>query len=406
MPPRQTVKTIGDWEHRRHVGLSMTEAFEAGRVGALLERLVAFRTENPPGREFEAARFLGDLLGRRGFSIELQEVDGDGRANVVARLENGAGPAFAFCSHLDVVPAGSGWSTDPFRLVEKDRRYYGRGACDAKGAVAAMVEGMSLLASRRGDWSGTLIGVFVADEEVLATGARSYVARSPKIDYVVIGEPTDNQVASAHKGCLRPVVRIHGKEAHSGEPERGINAITLSSRFVGRVADLDADLRKRSHALVGNAALTVTRMNGGLADNVVPAHCDVVLDRRVLPSERMEDVRRDLQAFLAKAAVEIGFDADVLEYRSEAGPSETPENSPLVQKALAVCRANDVAADRPRGLTGGCDLVHFREICSDGIILGPGSLLVAHKPNEFVPISELNLACRLYQEIALAMYRR
>lgn len=383
----------------------MTETLEATNVDALLGRLIAFKTENPPGREIEPARFLAELFSKRGFTVELQGIAGEGRANIVARLNNGTGPNFAFCSHLDVVPAGPGWTTDPFRMAERDGRYFGRGTCDAKGSVAAMVDGMLELARRKQEWRGTLTGVFVADEEVLAAGARSFVADKPDIDYVVIGEPTDNKVASAHKGCLRPVIRIHGKEAHSGEPERGTNAITLSSQFVGRLADHHIELSRKSHPLVGSASLTVTRMNGGLADNIVPAHCDIVIDRRVLPSESMEDVRVELKTILAKAEADLGFKADILEYRSEAGPSETPQDSPLVQSALAICRANGDASDRPRGLTGGCDLVHFRTVCGDGIILGPGSLTVAHKPNEFVPISELRAASRLYREIALTMLR-
>ncbi len=384
----------------------MTETLETTNVDALLERLIAFKTENPPGREIESARFLADLFSKRGFRVELQAITGDGRANIVARLHNGAGPSFALCSHLDVVPAGPGWATDPFHMVESDGRYFGRGTCDAKGSVAAMVDSMFALANRKDEWRGTVTGVFVADEEVLAAGARSFVAGKPDISYVIIGEPTGNQVASAHKGCLRPVIRIHGKEAHSGEPERGVNAITLSSQFVGRLADHHAELTKRSHPLVGSASLTVTRMNGGLADNIVPAHCDIVLDRRVLPSESMEEVRLELETVLAKAEMELGFKAEILEYRSEAGPSETPMESPLVQSALAVCHANNIASDRPRGFIGGCDLVHFRSVCDDGIILGPGSLNVAHKPNEFVPISELRTASRLYEEIALKMLRR
>ncbi|MHA1549252.1 MAG: M20 family metallopeptidase [Alphaproteobacteria bacterium] len=383
----------------------MTELPSTQPVGELLEHLVAFETANPPGNEREAAQFLGHTLGQHGFSIELQDVGSESRANIIARLENGPGPALAFCSHLDVVPAGAGWSTDPFRLVEKDGRYFGRGACDAKGAVAAMSEGMMALAGRKTEWSGTLIGVFVADEEILAQGARDYVARNPRIDYVVVGEPTDNRIASAHKGCVRPHVRIHGREAHSGEPERGLNAIALASRFIGQVETLHADLIKKSHPLVGTPAITVTRMNGGTADNVVPANCDIVIDRRVLPGERMGDVHREFTEFLDKAAADIGFEAEILGYRSDAGPSETPASSPLVQTALTVCRANGLAAEGPKGFTGGCDLVHFRGICGEGIILGPGSLQVAHKPNEFVPISELDTACQLYENIAHAMYQ-
>src|SRR4051812_44247842 len=102
----------------------------------MLERLVAFDTQNPPGREAEAAGFLVAALQEIGFSAELQSV-AEGRANAIARLSNGEGPTLAFNSHIDTVPVGAGWSADPLRLVERDGCLYGRGACDAKGAIAS-----------------------------------------------------------------------------------------------------------------------------------------------------------------------------------------------------------------------------------------------------------------------------
>src|SRR5688572_13560298 len=110
----------------------MSESPDPSRMKADLERLVAFRTENPPGRESEAAGFLSDLLSTEGLIVERDEYK-PGRTNVVARLENGSGPVFAFNTHMDVVPVGEGWSGDPFRVWERNGNLYGRGTCDAKG---------------------------------------------------------------------------------------------------------------------------------------------------------------------------------------------------------------------------------------------------------------------------------
>ena len=109
----------------------MTVSPDASYMIDRLEKLVAINTENPPGQEAEAAAFLADDLRRSGFSVELIE-ELPGRANVVARFSNGPGPVFAFNSHIDVVPAGGGWSHPPFKLIERGGRLYGRGACDAK----------------------------------------------------------------------------------------------------------------------------------------------------------------------------------------------------------------------------------------------------------------------------------
>jgi succinyl-diaminopimelate desuccinylase len=104
---------------------------DVARLTGLLERLVAIDTQNPPGREVEAAALLASELEAVGFATEIRPV-ADGRANVVGRIDNGDGPCFAFNSHMDTVPVGGGWTSDPFRLTERDGKLFGRGACDAK----------------------------------------------------------------------------------------------------------------------------------------------------------------------------------------------------------------------------------------------------------------------------------
>src|SRR5690242_11107593 len=116
---------------------------DPSRMRRRLERFVALNTENPPGRESEAAAYLATLLREIGVHTEVHDVE-PGRSNVIGRLENGAGPVFAFNSHIDVVPAGEGWTSNPFVLVERDRRLYGRGSCDAKGPIVGMIEAVEM----------------------------------------------------------------------------------------------------------------------------------------------------------------------------------------------------------------------------------------------------------------------
>ena len=124
----------------------------------LLSGLVGYASENPPGREAEVALYLTAILKELGFDVYSPELS-PGRCNVVARLDNGDGPTLGFNSHLDVAPAGQGWTGDPFRLIERNGRLYGRGACDAKGSIVAMVEVMRLLKLARREWQGRVIGV-------------------------------------------------------------------------------------------------------------------------------------------------------------------------------------------------------------------------------------------------------
>jgi acetylornithine deacetylase/succinyl-diaminopimelate desuccinylase-like protein len=162
-------------------------------------------------------------------------------------------------------------------------------------------------------------------------------------------------------------------------------------------------LRSLDHPLVGHASLTVTRIVGGIADNVVPEDCELVLDRRLLPGETLDDALDDLQALLTRAKRDHGVDAEIAAIRTKAGSTETAVEEPLVRKAVAISRAHGVTFPQPGGLTGGCDLVHFHDVGAVGIVLGPGSLDVAHQPDEYVPKDDLARGALIYRDVAVAM---
>ena len=384
----------------------MSSSPDVGRMKRELADLVAIDTQNPPGNEAGAAQYLQKLLTAEGFEVSQQEYKPD-RINVIARLDNGAGPVFAFNTHMDVVPVGEGWSSDPFALKETDGRLYGRGACDCKGPLAAMLEAMRMLAAERAAWSGTLLGVFVADEEIASEGAKFYAANAPKIDAAVVGEPTSNATFTAHKGSLRPVVRVYGVSAHSGTPHLGENAIYRAGELLGLVAEHHENVvRHRTHPLVGAASLTVTRMNGGHADNVLPGACDLLLDRRMVPGEDEEAVKREIGDLLTLARTRFGVRAEIIDYKATTGgATETALDTPIVQASLAASRAHGAARPGPFGFQGGCDLVHFRSIGAQGTVIGPGDLAVAHKPDEFVPVDEFVTCSLIYRDVAKAMLR-
>jgi succinyl-diaminopimelate desuccinylase len=368
-----------------------------------LERLVAINTENPPGRELEAAQFLRDRLNTLGFSTELDEAY-PGRANVVAVFDNGDGPVFAFNSHIDVVPAGEGWSHPPFQLQERGGRLYARGACDAKGPIVAMIEAGRMLIAQRDRWRGKLMMVFVFDEETQSLGAKAFAAGRPKVDYAMIGEPTANQVATAHKGCLRAIIRVRGVAAHSGTPDLGINAIFRAARLLELLEHHHTEnLCRNHHDLVGHSSLTVTRIEAGIADNIVPDSCTFMIDRRMVPGEQRDVAVKEIEQILRKARDDYGVDAAIQEFRPTTGPAtETPLDHPIVkvsQRSAAPFNANAA----PLGFPGGCDLVHFSSIGAKGVIIGPGDLAVAHKPDEYVEIDQLMSAPIIYRDTVLGI---
>lgn len=384
--------------------LALSQSPDVKRMKSDLASLVAIDTQNPPGRETEAAAFVGERLAAVGFAIETQPYKPD-RVNLIARLENGPGPVFAFNTHMDVVPVGEGWTSDPLRLRESDGRLYGRGVCDCKGPLASMMEAMRMLAANPAAWSGTLIGVFVADEEVASEGARFYASGQPRIDAAIVGEPTSNAVFSAHKGSLRPVVRVHGRPAHSGTPHLGENAILRAGELLGLIAQQhESVVRHRTHPLVGAASLTVTRIHGGHADNVLPGACDLLLDRRMVPGEDEEAVKSEIGELLKLAQDRFGLRAEVIDYKATTGgATETRADTRIVQASIAASRTHGVAKPGPFGFQGACDLVHFCGIGAEGVVIGPGDLAVAHKAEEFVPLDEFITSSLIYRDVASAL---
>lgn len=380
---------------------------DVARLVSRLDRLVGFDTQNPPGaREAACADWVAAELRAMGFDVVIDAFDA-GRANVVATLANGAGPCFAFNTHMDVVPVGAGWTSDPLSLRDAGDRLYGRGACDAKGPLAAMLEAVELLAADRSGWRGTLMAVFVADEEASSRGARRYAATRPAIDHVVVGEPSGNAPIIAHKGSLRPLVRIEGRTAHSGTPDLGLNAIYEAGRLLPRIARAHEALKAKKHPLIGAPSLTVTRAQAGVADNVVPDACDLLLDRRLIPGESEAEAVAGIQALLDTAKAEDGISSRIVELRpTTGGAADTPPDHPVVLAAIAAGRRHGVADPSPIGFQGACDFVHFREAGAQGVVLGPGDLAVAHKPDEFVPRAELEAAALIYRDIAATMLAR
>jgi succinyl-diaminopimelate desuccinylase len=163
-------------------------------------------------------------------------------------------------------------------------------------------------------------------------------------------------------------------------------------------------LATRIHPLVGASSLTVTRANAGVADNIIPDACDLLLDRRLVPGETEESALAEIRAVLGKARTAQEIETLILELKpTTGGAAETEGGHPIVQAALAAASRHGVRDPQPCGFQGACDFVHFRDLGADGVVLGPGDLSVAHKSNEFVPRAELEAAVSIYRDIALAM---
>lgn len=350
---------------------------------------------------FEQEEAVGEyLLGRLrtlGVKATTTEIS-SGHFNVLAHY-GPPGPQLILNSHMDTVPPGdeAAWSTPPLEPVVRKGHLYGRGACDAKGALAAMVAAFEALVRSGVSLRGRLTLMAVACEETGAEGTRTEAATLPDGNRTaIIGEPTGLELHLAHKGVLRLEITTLGKAAHAGAPQEGVNAISGMARVVDALDALGADIALRRHPLVGHPSLAVTMIQGGLAANIVPDRCRIVIDRRLIPGEDLEEARREIEHALRNLQGEDTALRVESEVRRAFPPSQTPADHPFV---LALRRAGWEALGREpelSGFTACCDMWPFRQRGIPVVIFGPGELAQAHTVDEWVELAQVEAAARFY----------
>ena len=365
--------------------------------------LVRINSENPPGREAEAASYVAERFAELGLKSWTDRF-GDGRANALGVLEVGPGPTLMLNTHLDTVPAGDRelWRVHPFQGKVIGGRLYGRGAVDAKGCLASFLGALKALADEGWPLKGKLLMAAVADEEVHGEGTRRLISQGLKADYAVVGEPTELMVCRAHKGRLVVSAAFIGRSAHASAPQRGRNAVYAASEFALRVERFYRK-RGRRHPLLGPVTASVTLVKGGVKDNVVPERCEVVVDRRMLPGERLEYVVKEFTRMAKAAGSPRRVKAEV-RVRLYVAPAETPSSSPIVKTAIKAVSEVLGRRVRPRGFRATCDmsfLVNQAKIST--IILGPGGLSRAHAVDEWVGVEELQRGAEAYLRIVLGL---
>jgi acetylornithine deacetylase len=289
---------------------------------------------------------------------------------------------------------------EPFRPSVRAGFLHGRGACDMKGGIAAMIGAAKSLTDSGSRLRGDLVLSFVVDEEYTSLGMRKLVEEY-KTDAAIVGEPTDLRVAAAHKGFIWIEVETRGRAAHGSVPEMGVDAILHGARVVSRLIELQGKLGSRAHPLVGAPKIHTSMIEGGTNWSIVPDRCVVRLERRTVPGETTLLVMEEIREFLNSLKQEDGtFNAEA---RSvfERPPLETSSTEPIVQKLRqAVMEVTD--ADAPIvGVpywTDGAILVHSSSIPT--CIFGPGDIAVAHSPDEYIGVEDVLRAVEIYSTVA------
>ena len=357
----------------------------------LLRELIALPSVNPAflpaddprGGEQRVADFLAATAARAGLAVEFQTVF-PGRANLLARLTP-TGPVkqrILLAPHLDTV--GTAAMPDTlFQPQEKQGRLFGRGACDTKGSVAAMMTALiNLTRAGRRPATTEIIFAGLIDEENGQSGSRALAGSGFMADLAIVGEPTRLQVVTAHKGDLWLRLETRGKSAHGARPELGRNAVHAMARIVDLLETTYArQLRKQRHPLLGHATVNVGTIAGGTQSNIVPDHCAISIDRRTLPGETEASVRRELRALLRQHKLAAAI-ADTKGAPCE--PLETNLELPLVKQFL-----HSVGQGTPIGVDFFCDASVLSAGGIPSVVFGPGDIAQAHTADEWISLAQL-----------------
>jgi succinyl-diaminopimelate desuccinylase len=363
--------------------------------------LIAAPSENPGGTEDEAAGVASEILAPLAGQVRTIRSE-IGRPSVVARIGSGERPRLAWSGHLDVVPAGepTTWDHPPFGGDVVGGRLVGRGSADMKGPIASALAAVAAIRRAGVDLGGTLDVHLAADEEHTGTEGTAVLLAQGLLeqDACVVGEPSELQLGLAERGGAWVMVEAHGRAAHGSQPHRGANAITAMAAMLLRLPEV---LPEREHPLVGRATVNAALISGGSARNVVPDRCVASIDRRTIPGETSrEEVLAPFER-LATAIREEDPDADLRCRIDEwADPCETSPDAEIARACRDAVRAETGAAPADVGFTGITDArFYVNDARIPTVILGPGSLSVAHTANESVAVDELVRAARVYARL-------
>lgn len=373
-------------------------------VEDLLKRLIAFDTTSRLSN-LELIAWVENFLAERGIESWRVENDDGAKANLIAVVGPWVEGGIVLSGHTDVVPVeGQPWSSDPFVMTARDERFYGRGVADMKSFLALSLAHID--AALAAPIKRPLILAFSYDEEVGCLGAPRLIERLtglvPKPAAVIIGEPTEMQVVSGHKGIRTFIVDIFGREAHSSQIGQGVSAIMAALPLMTLIADMGKEAQAKADPTSlfdpPAATMTIGQVSGGTAVNILARHCQFIWDLRCPPGDdpdtyerrfrdRAQEIEQQMQAIAPEARI-------VITQRSSS-------------QALAI--APDSAAETlVRALTGD-NAVRAVAFATEGglfqkaglptVVCGPGSIAQAHQPDEWIAIDQLRQGEAFFQRL-------
>jgi acetylornithine deacetylase len=375
-----------------------------GDLPGLLRDLVSLPSVNPMGRtdpgpecfEHRVTAYLERFFQDLGVPCERQPVAPQ-RDNIVARFDSpGSRHTLLWEVHQDTVPAEN-MTIDPYGGKIERGRLYGRGACDVKGGMAAMLTAFQQLVRRKPGGAMSVLLACTVDEELTGTGV-ARLAQSVKADFAVVAEATRLQIVTAHKGVSRWRITTTGRSCHSSSPEQGTNAIyrmgrllTGIERFAGQLAG------SQRHPMLGAPTLSVGRIRGGANVNTVPDSCQIEIDRRLLPGEDPHAAPGELADYLRRQeGIDFPFTSDPWMTMAALGPERSGELVGLLGAVLDEMRGGHTVT----GVPYGTDASALAGAGIPAVVFGPGDIAQAHTCDEWIDLAEVAEASEVLYRLA------
>jgi len=327
--------------------------------------------------------WLSDL----GFRTEIMPVPGQpGKSNLIATLGTGPG-GLVLSGHTDTVPCNSElWKSDPFRLDERDNRFYGLGTCDMKGFFPIAIEAARRFVDQ--PLQQPLIILATADEESSMSGARALAdAGKPRARYAVIGEPTSIKPIYMHKGIMMDVVRVTGRSGHSSDPSLGASALDAMHGVMGELIAFRRELQqqyRQSDFAVSVPTLNLGCIHGGDNPNRICGRCELEFDLRPLPGMSIDVLREAIHQRLAPLQQPFGVKIDVQELFPGIPAFQNSRTSELVRTA------EQLTGHQAEAVAFGTEAPFLQGLGMDTIVMGPGSINQAHQPDEYLSHDQIN----------------
>ncbi|ARN55936.1 M20 family metallopeptidase [Sedimentisphaera salicampi] len=343
----------------------------------LLRKLIEANSTAEKG-ELEAAKVLKDFFVKQNIDCEIDQWD-ENRANVTAKIKGEKSDgAILIAGHLDVVPAlKNSWHSSPFTLTEEGGHLFGRGTADMKGPLAAAASAMAKTAENK-TAKRDIIFTATAGEETNSCGILRFAEKEKHLEGrlrgIIVPEPTDLKLVTAHKGLLWLMLKTTGKTAHGSIPHEGENAVVKMAEAVHRLSNIK--FTNQTHPLLGESTISINKISGGSAANVVPDECRIWADIRLLPGQSKDVALKEISRLLEG----VNFEAETKRY-VDAFETEPDDDFVKELETLSSCK--------PETIFFTTDAPYLKQLSKSIAVIGPGKPNMCHKPDESITEDEL-----------------